>query len=85
MTMFGYGWGGYPPNIPIVYLVIGLFDSGEWYLHDVENNDVVVRKWTTDPKRAMHFDKKEEAETVGHMVCHPDKFKIDSVYKHAVG
>ena len=80
---FGYGWG-YPPNMPVVFLIIGVFDSGDWYLNDVVNEALVTRKWTTSPKNAMQFDKKEEAETIGHMVCHPDKFKVDAVYKHMI-
>ncbi len=85
MSMFGYGWGGYPPNVPVVYLVIGIFATGDWFLHDVINDDITVRKWTTDQKRAMAFEKKEEAETVGHMICgDADQFKITSVYKHSM-
>ena len=81
---FGYGWG-VPPNMPVVYLVICEFTTGDWYLNDVINEELIVRKWTTVKKRAMQFDKKEEAETVGYMVCHPGKFKIDTVYKHMIG
>jgi len=65
------------------YVIVGLFETSAWYLKDADTKarDVTVRKWTMDPKKAVQFDRKEDAENVGLLILNEGEFVIESVTK----
>ncbi len=64
------------------YVIVGIFET-RWYLKDADTKarDVTVRKWTMDPKKAVQFDRKEDAENVGLLILKEGEFVIESVTK----
>ena len=70
----------YPEKI---YVIVGLFETSAWYLKDADTKirDITVRKWTMDPKKAVQFDRKEDAENVGLLILNEGEFVIKSMDK----
>jgi len=66
-----------------VYVIVGLFETSAWYLKDADTKirDITVRKWTMDPKKAVQFDRKEDAENVGLLILNEGEFVIKSMNK----
>ena len=69
-----------------VYIIVGKFGTSVWYLKDADtkNSHVTVRTWTIDPKKAVHFDHKEDAENVGLLILKEGEFYISSITKSSV-
>ena len=76
----------YPEKPEKVYVIVGLFETSAWYLKDADTRacDITVRKWTMDPKRAVHFDRIEDAENVGLLILNEGEFVIESMNKYSV-
>ncbi len=66
-----------------VYVIVGIFETSVWYLKDANTKarDVTVRKWTMNPKKAVQFDRKEDAENVGLLILNEGEFVIKSLTK----
>jgi len=72
-----------------VYVIVGLFEttSGHllyrWYLKDADTKarDITIRKWTMSSKKAVQFDRKEDAENVGLLILNEGEFVIESLTK----
>ena len=69
-----------------VYIIVGMFGASVWYLKDADtkNSYITVRKWTIDPKKAIHFDHKKDAENVGLLILNEGEFYISSMTKSSV-
>ncbi|KKL13627.1 hypothetical protein LCGC14_2523850 [marine sediment metagenome] len=77
----------YPEKVKVkVYVIVGMFGTSVWYLKDADTGDkyITVRTWTIDPKKAVHFDHKEDAENVGLLILNEGEFYISSFTKSSV-
>ncbi len=77
----------YPEKVKVkVYVIVGMFGTSVWYLKDADTRDkyITVRTWTIDPKKAVHFDHKEDAENVGLLILNEGEFYISSFTKSSV-
>ena len=68
------------------YVIVGLFETSIWYLKDADTKarDITIRKWTMDSKKAVQFNRKEDAENVGLLILNEDEFAIESVMRNAI-
>ncbi len=69
-----------------VYVIVGMFETSSWYLKDADTKAsyITVRKWTLDRKKAVHFDRQEDAENVGLLILNEGEFVIRSINKSSV-
>ena len=67
-------------TLPKIYVVVGLFPNGDWFLKDAMTlSNVVMRKWTNNPRYAIGFLSEDDAETIGSLVLEEDKFLIEAI------
>lgn len=64
-----------------VYVIVNVAFKARWYLKDADTRAsyITVRKWTMNPKKAVRFDHKEDAENVGLLILNEDEFIIQSI------
>ncbi len=67
-----------PPIKKKYYVVSGFFGHQDWYLYNVgEDPELTVRQWTSNPKKAIHFNSEDEAEQIGELVLRNEDFTIE--------
>ena len=71
------------PQAKKYYVVTVTFNNGNWYLADAKNkpDSYSIREWTSNADTAIHFDRKEDAETVALLLCDDIDYNISGISK----